>query len=109
MQTPSPLCSVYVIQLPLFDPFPDAHSEILPESPWNSLNEDVQDQSRCKTLMADKNFIGFDFKRAGYRTMLNEDMSVNLFHEARCKGWGTTPADHYPRLFNSITLLVISI
>ncbi|KAI6233253.1 hypothetical protein M3Y99_00937400 [Aphelenchoides fujianensis] len=72
-------------------------AEDLPANPWWPAMDGGRLDELCNKQIKDENFIGFDFQRAGYRTMINEDFAATVFHERDCAGFGTRPADHYFR------------
>ncbi|KAI6233966.1 hypothetical protein M3Y99_00849900 [Aphelenchoides fujianensis] len=72
-------------------------AENLPPNPWWPAMGGGRLDDLCHKHIKDENFIGFDFQRAGYRTMINEDVAATVFHERNCAGFGTRPADHYFR------------
>ncbi|KAI1723182.1 hypothetical protein Ddc_07378 [Ditylenchus destructor] len=51
----------------------------------------------------EKSFIPFQFKQAGYKTMMAEDWALGALNWYDCRGFGKTPTDHYMSidLFNS--------
>ncbi|KAH7705058.1 Protein K03A11.4 [Aphelenchoides avenae] len=49
----------------------------------------------CRKPLDDEPFVGFEFKRRGYKTMMAEDWALGAFTWSNCKGFNRTPVDHY--------------
>ncbi|KAH7717004.1 Protein K03A11.4 [Aphelenchoides avenae] len=60
---------------------------------------DGDDQEFCKTVLDEQPFIGFEFERRGYKTMIAEDWAMGAWNWPDCKGFTRPPADHYMRPF----------
>ncbi|KAI6171017.1 hypothetical protein M3Y97_01096300 [Aphelenchoides bicaudatus] len=53
----------------------------------------------CKTPLDDKNFIGFDFQKAGYVTQQTEDWALGAINWSNCIGFKKKQVDHFMRPF----------
>ncbi|KAI6177731.1 hypothetical protein M3Y97_00940000 [Aphelenchoides bicaudatus] len=53
----------------------------------------------CAIPLDDKNYISFDFKRAGYVTHSSEDWALGVMNWADCIGFERKQADHFMRPF----------
>ncbi|KAH7687786.1 Protein K03A11.4, partial [Aphelenchoides avenae] len=51
----------------------------------------------CRTPLDDEPFVGFEFKRRGYKTMMAEDWALGVLMWPDCKAFTRTPVDHYMR------------
>lgn len=51
----------------------------------------------CEKPLDDEPFVGFEFKRQGYKTMMAEDWALGAFMWPSCKAFARTPVDHYMR------------
>ncbi|KAH7706697.1 Protein K03A11.4 [Aphelenchoides avenae] len=60
---------------------------------------DGDDQEFCKNVLDEQPFIGFEFERRGYKTMIAEDWAMGAWNWPDCKGFTRPPADHYMRPF----------
>ncbi|KAH7708216.1 Protein K03A11.4 [Aphelenchoides avenae] len=58
-----------------------------------SLTEDEWDY--CEKSMYYEPFVGFEFTRRGYKTMMAEDWAAGALMWPRCKAFTRTPVDHY--------------
>lgn len=47
----------------------------------------------------DEPFVGFEYRRHGYRTMMSEDWALGVFNWPSARGFARTPVDHYLRPF----------
>lgn len=54
---------------------------------------DVSDAEICRRAIDSEPFIGFEFRKRGYKTMISEDW-FTLFDWPNCVGFQRTPADH---------------
>jgi hypothetical protein len=53
----------------------------------------------CQTELNTLNFIGHDFQKANYRTMMTEDWALGTVDWPNCIGFKRSPADHFMRPF----------
>ncbi|KAH7705059.1 Protein K03A11.4 [Aphelenchoides avenae] len=51
----------------------------------------------CRKPLDDEPFVGFEFKRRGYKTMMAEDWALSALMWPGCKAFTRTPVDHYMR------------
>ncbi|CAD5232436.1 unnamed protein product [Bursaphelenchus xylophilus] len=77
-------------------------SDDLPESPWNPFKGQGKDEEICKTSVLNYDYIGKDFQKAGYRTLVDTDWFLGLFEYPDCVGFGRIPADHYLQPYQHI-------
>ncbi|KAH7725882.1 Protein R03G8.3 [Aphelenchoides avenae] len=78
-----------------WQPFPISEA-----GPFNEgFSADVDYDRACKTPLDDQPFIGFEFQRRGYKTMMSDDWVQGWQNWAYCTGFTRTPTDHYMRPF----------
>ncbi|KAH7713631.1 Protein R03G8.3 [Aphelenchoides avenae] len=53
----------------------------------------------CYKHLDNETFIGFEYQRKGYVTMMSEDWAAGVFNWPNCKGFAKPPVDHYMRPF----------
>ncbi|KAH7694056.1 Protein K03A11.4 [Aphelenchoides avenae] len=51
----------------------------------------------CQKPLDDEPFVGFEFKRRGYKTMMAEDWALGALMWPDCKAFTRPPVDHYMR------------
>lgn len=62
-----------------------------PRKPYKTMAE------YCNTYLDDDQFIGYEFKKQGYTTMMSEDWNTGVFNWPSCMGFKKAPTDHYMR------------
>ncbi|CAD5218926.1 unnamed protein product [Bursaphelenchus okinawaensis] len=70
------------------------------QSPVTNIQKpELNSTEYCNKYLDDEQFIGFEFKRKGYKTMWSEDWDMGAFNWLACKGFLRPPVDHYMRPF----------
>uniref|UniRef100_A0A1I7S5N0 Exostosin domain-containing protein n=1 Tax=Bursaphelenchus xylophilus TaxID=6326 RepID=A0A1I7S5N0_BURXY len=77
-------------------------AEDLPASPWNPFSGEGLDRVICNRSVMEYNYIGKDFQKTGYRTMIDTDWFYSLFESPNCTGFGMIPTDHYIHTYELI-------
>lgn len=57
--------------------------------PWKNLDE------YCKQDISKDQFIGFEFQKKGYVSLISDDWAQGALTWPYCEGFSKTPADHY--------------
>ncbi|KAH7703928.1 Protein R03G8.3, partial [Aphelenchoides avenae] len=67
-------------------------------SPLNEARVPIKNMDAfCRTPMDNESFIGYEFQKAGYKTMMSEDWALGVFNWPDCFGFAKPPVDHYMR------------
>lgn len=70
----------------------------LEKSPLNEALPPATDMTGyCNKPLDNETFIGFEFQRQGYVTMMSEDWDQGVFNWPSCRGFLKKPVDHYMR------------
>lgn len=68
------------------------------KSPLNDAQPPETDTNGfCSKYLDNETFVGFEFQRQGYVTMMSEDWAQGVFNWPGCKGFAKPPVDHYMR------------
>ncbi|KAI6237923.1 hypothetical protein M3Y95_00315900 [Aphelenchoides besseyi] len=78
-------------------------AEALPPNPWGRANPHGRSTELCKKALDTENVIMLDYKKQGFRTMMNEDWvqadtsinAIGIFNWPTCTGFKKPPADHF--------------
>uniref|UniRef100_A0A915CMT1 Sulfatase N-terminal domain-containing protein n=1 Tax=Ditylenchus dipsaci TaxID=166011 RepID=A0A915CMT1_9BILA len=77
------------------------HSQPIAKNPMGPEISPAKDLSEwCQTPLDDHQFIGFQFQKQGYKTLMSEDMTQGVFNYFGCTGFIRAPVDHYMRPFH---------
>ncbi|CAD5223159.1 unnamed protein product [Bursaphelenchus okinawaensis] len=72
----------------------------LTANPWGPFLAGGREDELCNKSINTENFVGFDYNKQGYVTMLNDDWSEGFFNWPNCIGFTENPADHFMNPFS---------
>ncbi|KAH7698649.1 Protein R03G8.3, partial [Aphelenchoides avenae] len=76
-------------------------------SPLNEAHPPKVDMDTwCGLYLEKEPFIGYEFQKAGYKTMMSEDWALGVFNWPSCYGFAKSPVDHYMRQVRAMKELV---
>ncbi|KAI6233252.1 hypothetical protein M3Y99_00937300 [Aphelenchoides fujianensis] len=93
------LLGSFPLQASKLSRFEGERAEDLPPNPFGAPLGGGRLDELCNSLIKDEPYVGFDFRQAGFRTLMNEDFAQTVFHGWTCRGFGSLPSDHYMRAF----------
>lgn len=79
----------------IIDDFLDERALNLSNNPWGNETLGGRDEELCQKSLTDETFIGYDFTKSGYKTLINEDWSTGIFNWPNCVGFTEPPVDHF--------------
>ncbi|KAH7725879.1 Protein R03G8.3 [Aphelenchoides avenae] len=69
---------------------------------FHNASDDPDAWTYCRKALDNEPFIGFEYQRRGYKTMMAEDWVSGVLNWPNCKGFEKTHFDHYMRPFQRL-------